>query len=773
MAHFKKNIWMLYRFLVLFSTGLFLFTIWQQFLNVDKLHKDEQYNAIELFSSGTQSLLDNQEMMLDMIAERLLLETDMATSAKERWLASLLELNSNISAFGLVSPEGDVLLTSSNIDSQSQSNLLKQKHTRDSFLDAVNSYKMVVGRSYYKNDLDQVMMPVRKAIRNDHGETIAVMTAGLKLDQSSLFNIDLHGHNEQLIGLLRSDYYYQYVTGKDAPVTYADLLDSDEVNAVLENIAVTNGLSLKQVKSSSSPVTANMGYRNQFGLEPTTTTVKFLPRYNMWAFAQISRSHIWYEFVVSIIPYIAVFIVLQAVFYLSIRSIHRNETLRVEELLYQAHHDPLTGLPNRHFLRDKQHRWFGDKRAPFTLLYIDMDHYKRVNDSAGHETGDKVLNQIALRIEGEIESDMVLIRESGDEFVVIIPDAYKDRIEDYAKNILSTLAQPYYVDKFSFILGCSIGITQYPKQGKTLDELLRCADIAMYQAKEKRNAHAFFTPTLQQAYLKEIQIEQKLRRAIAKKELYLAYQPQLNRKGELHGVEALVRWEDKELGFVPPDQFIPIAESCGMMPELGDLVLEIALSDMKGLQTELNYRFHTAINISVRQIVQRDFLEKLLKTLKATNYENNYLTLELTENLFIEDLESVKPLFNQLAELGIRISLDDFGTGYSSLSMLGELPFDEIKIDKSFIDEILTDEKALRMVQNIISIAKNFDREVVAEGVECEGHVHQLRMFDCDLYQGYYYAKPMTLPQLRAVLFQHLVRQPNVTDAPPNARPQA
>ncbi len=750
MANLKRNIWTLYKFLVLTSSLLFAFILYLQFDQVEKSHLEEQYNSVQLFSNGSQTLLDNQEMILDMLAERLIFSNTFKNKAEtQKWLNSLLSINSNIAAFGLAHPNGTIELVSPNLILEQQPNLLEQAKTRHSFSKTLTSYKMVIGRSYFKADINQLILPIRKAIRDNDGHVIAVMTAGLKLNGSTLFDIELHNKEDHQIRLIRNDFFIQYMIGSEtSSVNYNQAINSEYFLSVLRSISASNNLTLTQLKGSLKPVSGNVFAQRT----PSSYTVKYLPRYDIWAVSTVSLGHIALEYLLSIIIYVFTYVLLLLVFFIFIRSIDQHEKERRKELLYQAHHDSLTLLPNKHYLRAHARKWFKHSLKPASLLYLDINQFKRINDSAGHKIGDKILVLLVERLTGQISDDALLVRESGDEFLVVTPIVDKYELDRLCRNILSKLSQPFSVDDYSFILSCSIGIAQYPKQGLHLDELQRSADIAMYQAKSQGKNISFFDEEMQTCYLKEIKLEQRLRSAINDRKLSMAYQPQIDSNGQLHGVEALVRWTDCEFGFIPPDQFIPIAENFGLMPKLGQLIMEMTLTDMETLQNELGYKFQTAINISVKQITQGDFLDKLLLTIQKSRYNQRYITLEITENLFIEDKEIMRPLFVSLKKLGIRISLDDFGTGYSSLSILGELPFDEIKIDKSFVDNIDIDAKSYKMAQNIISIAKNFDREVLAEGVECKEQETILRECGCDLFQGYYYARPMRYKELKQFL---------------------
>jgi len=285
--------------------------------------------------------------------------------------------------------------------------------------------------------------------------------------------------------------------------------------------------------------------------------------------------------------------------------------------------------------------------------------------------------------------------------------------------------------------------------------LLRASDIAMYEAKKYKNSVRLFVPLMQEGYLNRVNVEQALRKALAKNELYMSYQPQINQDGAIYGVEALVRWNNEELGLVPPDQFIPIAEASGLMPELGHFIINTTLQEMKALQIALGVSFQTSINISIKQFMETQFMEKLIQEIDRTHLTHVLLCLEITESLFIEDIEYILPLLHKIRGMGVHISMDDFGTGYSSLSILRKLPIDELKIDKSFVDTILNDITAEKMVQNIITIGKNLDLNVLAEGVETKEQESVLKTLGCDRFQGYLYAKPLAYDALKTFLETH------------------
>jgi len=309
--------------------------------------------------------------------------------------------------------------------------------------------------------------------------------------------------------------------------------------------------------------------------------------------------------------------------------------------------------------------------------------------------------------------------------------------------MIEIISMPYVVNDIEIRLGASVGVSVYPGDAYDFDTLLSLADMAMYEAKKVKNSYAFFTKEMKEKNSANSEIEQELRSALQKNEIYMVYQPQIARDGTLHGVEALVRWENEKLGFVSPEHFIPIAEATGLILELGNYITNRSLVEIKKIYGELGKIFQLSINVSIVQLMENHFLKNLLNMIDRVQFDTSLLTLEITERLPIEDLDCVLPILKSLRAEGISLSLDDFGTGYSSLSVLSKLPIHELKIDKAFIDELLVSKKDKNLVKTIINIGKNFSMDVLAEGTESKEQIDKLKEYGCDIFQGYYYSKPL------------------------------
>ncbi|WP_104023871.1 bifunctional diguanylate cyclase/phosphodiesterase [Vibrio hyugaensis] len=748
MIGLKKNIWTLYMTLFAISVGLFsLFGHYHYESTLDK-YKDKQLLQLELFASSVDSLFKAQETLLEVVGHQLVEQNDFTRTASLQMrplLDNLMHIHPAIAAFGLTNPKGDYLAISSNLDLQKLKNLNHNPQTRDTFQAALTSHHMVVGRTYFMPALNSLVIPIRKAIRDKQGEVVAVMTAGFKMNSSLVFRSDIHANEHNRVSLVREDGYLTFTSAEQATVSsYNHPADGHKKAIVFEQVDKKYGWNRDTVKSLSSAVNivADDPRVNQL------VTLKYLPDYKLWASSSTDLRYIQSGFFEQFALYSLVFIFIQAGFYALVRSIANNELATREKLLYQAHHDHLTLLPNREYLRTHIGQWLGGASSPFSLMFIDIDNFKSVNDAHGHEFGDEVLKQIAQRLKTFEAEGRFIIREASDEFILLVNRVEDSSIKTLARDLIDYLSEPYIVKDNQFLLSCSIGIAFYPSHGNNLDTLLRSADIAMYQAKKERNTYSLFDQQMHATHLHKMRIEQRLRLAIERQSLFMVYQPQLNVNGDIYGVEALIRWQDEELGFVPPNEFIPLAESSGLMVRLGELIIEKSLVDMARLMATSSQPIQMSINISVKQFIQVNFVDNLLASIKKHGVDQNRVTLEITENLFIEDLDKFAPICERLHQLGFKISLDDFGTGYSSLSMLKALPIDEVKIDKSFVDNIEGDAKALNMVQNIIAIGKNFGMKVLAEGVETSQQRDQLAVCGCDLIQGYFYSKPLPFESL-------------------------
>ncbi|HAS6347104.1 EAL domain-containing protein [Vibrio sp. IRLE0018] len=755
MAGMKNNIWLLYWVLVVVTMGLFILFGHNFYHSNLQKYQDKQLLQLELFSSSVDSLFKSQESLLEVVGQRLVDQSDFTRTASLQIrpiLDNLMQIHPIIAGFGLANPNGDFIAVTSNIDLARAENLMNNPVTKAGFIEALESNRMILGRTYYFDAIDSLIIPVRKSIRNSQGEVEAVMTAGLKVESTLVFRNNIHANPFNIVSLVRHDRYRTFVSADESLVNRYDRpIEDHRYKEVIAAAASQHSISEDELKASQEAVTVmTQGHQMSYLM-----TVKYLSDYRVWAVSATEMHYIRQLFYSQFGFYLLIFAILQLAFYGLVRSIANNEKETIERLHHQATHDTLTQLPNRRYLRDNIHLWLKNKTSPFALLFIDMDNFKSVNDTHGHDFGDQVLKQITQRLGSFSNEKRLLVREASDEFILLVKESDPVLLKSLATNMIAKMAEPYVINDVQFLLSCSVGIAIYPTHGHDLDALLRAADISMYRAKQERNSFNIFTTEMQEQHLYKMKVEQRLRFAIEQQKLFMVYQPQVDMDGKLHGVEALVRWQDSELGFVPPDLFIPVAESSGLMVKLGKFIIERSVSDIATYVIPQRQDLNLSINISVKQFIQQDFAEHLITTIDSARLDRKRITLEITENLFIEDLDQFKPICNEMNQQGLKISLDDFGTGYSSLSMLKDLPIDELKIDKSFVDNIENDAKSFNMVKNIIAIGKNFGMAVLAEGVETELQANKLAESGCDLLQGYYYAKPLNVEQLQVYMDEH------------------
>jgi diguanylate cyclase (GGDEF)-like protein len=469
----------------------------------------------------------------------------------------------------------------------------------------------------------------------------------------------------------------------------------------------------------------------------------------MWSCSLLPRTFLLGQLIKPIIFYLITFLIIYVLAFLMFRRIDVFEQSSRRQLVKQANQDFLTGLKNRQFLRFAESVWINKRSRPFSVFFIDLDNFKNINDSHGHSYGDILLKQVADRLLSVFSKNDLVCRQGGDEFIVLCRCYDEPSIGSLANRVLQAIATSYYVENYNFVLGASIGVACYPQDGNSFEALFSAADTAMYQAKNVKNSFKIFSSELREQLMETSYIQQALPKALAEEQFSLVYQPQVADSRLPVGVEALIRWDHSDKGMIPPDRFIPVAEGNGMIIDIGHFVIDRALLDMTQIVCSEHYsKMHLSINVSIRQLQENGFTEKLSVSLSNSSFPAQQLTLEITEGIFIEDLQYLIPVLNSIRSLGVKLSMDDFGTGYSSLSLLKQLPIDELKIDKSFIDNITTHDEDRLMVLNIIDIAQNLGIQVVAEGIEQEEQSSMLIDLGCNLQQGYYFCKPVKLEQL-------------------------
>jgi diguanylate cyclase (GGDEF)-like protein/PAS domain S-box-containing protein len=436
-----------------------------------------------------------------------------------------------------------------------------------------------------------------------------------------------------------------------------------------------------------------------------------------------------------------------------------TERLNTERTIhYMAHHDALTGLPNRRLMQDRLTQAImaaRRKQRHVAVLFLDLDRFKVVNDTLGHDTGDFILKDVARRLVSCVREVDTVSREGGDEFVIILPDLeMPESARVVADKILRELTRPVEIGGHEIHVTPSIGISHYPNDATDVNQLLKHADNAMYQAKDAgRNTVRFFTNDLNFLLSKRLEIESRLRKAIENEEFFLRYQPQVELStGRICGMEALIRWNDPQKGEIWPKDFIFVAEELGLIVPIGEWVFKTACGQLKQWEDDNLPPVTISINISPRQFMSRRLVATLLGMVRETGADPKRIELEITETMIMRNLEQSIETLAQLRSVGMRVAVDDFGVGYSSLGQLKRLPASSIKIDRSFIANVPDDPSSGSITEAIIAMAKRLKLQVIAEGVETRAQLEFLRANNCDCFQGFIFSRPVTALEATAML---------------------
>ncbi|MDR3586625.1 MAG: EAL domain-containing protein [Desulfosporosinus sp.] len=434
----------------------------------------------------------------------------------------------------------------------------------------------------------------------------------------------------------------------------------------------------------------------------------------------------------------------------------------MKELSHQAHHDALTGLPNRLLFNEYLNQALAQaacRQGKLAVLFLDLDRFKLINDTMGHNLGDLLLNVVAERIRETLREGDILARQGGDEFLVLLSEiSHIQEVVTVSERILGVFSQPLMLDGNEVYISTSIGISLYPTDGSDLETLVKQADTAMYYAKEQgRNNYQFFTAGLNIKANQRLSTENSLRKALARGEFVLHYQPQVDMEsGCIVGLEALIRWNSAEQGIVAPLSFIPIAEETGLIVPIGEWVLRTACAQNKAWQEQGYPHLSMAVNISARQFREPNFIKLVANILKEIGMDPQWLELEITESVAMQNGEASVEMLSFFKELGIRISIDDFGTGFSSLNYLRRMPIDTLKIDQSFIRDISTGKNGEEVITAIIQLAKNLRLKVIAEGVETNSQWSFLKTKQCNEMQGFLFSKAVTSEEMELLFVRPL-----------------
>ncbi len=707
-----------------------------------------------IFASAVNAKFDVVELTMDQLADRLLFQNyyldrsyikKMLTESKNKTKATI--------GFGFISPEKKYIAFSSNLDFHNVQSFSKYEDMETIFKQTSGTESVFFGRVYYFEATGDWILPVYKRIQNSTGDTIGIVATGISLESFSDMlqgNLDIQDINTLILNDIGYWRVHVFPLDKDSyEAVYSKPLPKEVIEQAKKDLLANHKMTPKDFKNFDNSLT----YITRSEIRGEMTSIdaaRYLKRYNMIAITSIPEksimaAYIEQGFYIKLIGFVLTMLLLGALFVWALRK----EEASKKRLSYLALHDSLTGLYNREAYASLSRYWTHPNSSPFAIIFLDLDNFKNINDTFGHTCGDLILQEVANRILEYVPLGAEVVRNGGDEFTVLLHEAELETVTRFAAGLLETLAEPYLVAGMNLHIGASAGISFFPEDGMRLEQLMVNADLAMYQAKKRRNAFSFYDEELKTIMDRKTRIEHHLRSALQNDELRMVYQPQIDRSGNIHGIEALIRWQNPTLGSVPPDQFIGIAEDAALMGGLGAFILERSLSDFSNLiQSYDTLNCFLSINISVTQFLSPDFEKMLLSVVDAHAIDRKRIVVEVTESLFINDMDSVLPLLNSLDNHGITISLDDFGTGYSSLSMLRGLPVKELKVDKSFIDNITKNDQDDKLIRSIITMGHTMNMSIVAEGVEEQEQVAKLKEYGCDIFQGYYYARPLNFAEL-------------------------
>ncbi len=743
----NRALWRTYQFIVGFSllvAATFLLLKWQ---DIKQDAANQQNYSNKLIAHSISNYLNKYETFLQVIGEHLLtvLSKDQGARA-QKVIDRQIQKNNELFSIQLTDTKGKVLLESGGDRRNGIIDLGRGNQNVAALIELKRNKGIVMGRTYYNAQRNGWFIPLSLALRNEFEDLIGVISIDLNYGQihDNWFGGKAHYQHIRRL-LLRKDLYRQYVSfaeelGYDNWLTKP--VPQERYDFILGILEFQLGLTKDELLKGAENLTLTIPDKDNI---LNLATISYDPKFGLYTISATSYADLLSRILTPASWLIIFLLLFNLGLYYLFKTISRRDIQAKQSLQHQIEHDPLTKLPNRRYLVNHYQEWSQSHLGEHSLLYLDLNNFKACNDIYGHSTGDKILCVAAERLV-EFFKDSLCVRQGGDEFIVLSPVTNQSvllkKCEDFAK----ALAKTIHVEHLEFAIYASLGISFAPSDGNSLDELLRKADMAMYEAKRKLRNIGFYTEELEIKTKQASAIEHELASALKNNEFTVVYQPQVDAYSyHVLGIEALLRWNNPALGFVPPDVFIPVAESSGFINDIGHFVMEQALKDGYEVSAAcgLTHKLRVSVNLSVSQLFNDDFMEHLQGLLAKYSGQEVTFMLEVTESLFIDDLIRAKTILEQVKSSGVYISLDDFGTGYSSLSVLSKLPINELKIDRSFVNDILTDEQDWLLAKSIIYLCKSLSIPVVAEGVENKAQADRLAAHGCDVFQGYYFAKPM------------------------------
>ena len=741
----KRPLHTLYRNILLLVAFVYVISVyyaWERTLDNTETNLS-QINS--MLAQGVRSTLKAHELILRGFGEELIARGALKSPENGRdFIEHMHTIDPGIAGYGLARPDGQLLLVSTVKPGVPLPNLMQMPETRDSFKEVLQNQHLRTGRPYFFKPLDSWLVPIRSPVFDKNGELIAVMAAAYKMDSASVSWSNAELPAETALALMRDDGYLIF----RQPLPPGEGMQTYEI-AYGKPVADST---IKLVKSLNNEKSFLTFYA------PATDTRYYLSyssitRYGMHAGAFMSQKAVilsWLQRIIA--PTILVFLFVIAGGW-AFRRASQRQARADEELIFQARHDSLTGLPNRTSLHEAFEEGASTRcrqAKPQALLLIDLDRFKEVNDTLGHHIGDEVLKQIGSRLNQCCANNKsITVRLGGDEFAVLLDmESSSDAVVKIAINIVKELSEPLSISDIKLRIGASVGIACYPQHGKDSHELLRAADVAMYKAKILALGVMLYDESFDGYSTQRLRFANELTQAVEKKQLVLHYQPKINiATGETVSFEALVRWQHPTEGLLFPDAFIDLVEMSEVVHAFSHAVIELAVTEKKKLKA-LGYEQPVAINLSAHNLLDDSCLNVLKECLQRHELPATEVELELTESAVMHDPERGIAILDEFKAMGINIAIDDFGTGYSSLVYLRKLPVAALKIDRTFVIDMIDSAQDIAIVQSTIALAHSLNLQVIAEGVENDEILSLLASMNCDMAQGYGICRPKSLDDL-------------------------
>lgn len=707
--------------------------------------------VVSMLSQSVRMTATTHESLLrglggELVARGALQQPERGRALIERYQ----RVDAGMAGFGLARADGQLLLVSTLPPGTSLPDLRASPESAASFDEAVAQDRLVWGRPYYMKALARWVVPLRVPVQDEQGQTLAVMTAGYGIfgGTAAWANIQLPAGVH--VGLVRDDGYLLYQSPLDRDGDPGRIERIFGVPQPAQDLQTYQALADRPDFGTFEHVSFQGGGRRFMAAQHLDET-------QLWAIAHVERGKLVREWLVgSLLPSALVLIVLGVG-----RVVYRRASRRLAEseavLRYRAAHDTLTGLPNRSLLHAEfEQRAAGGGEVRLALMLLDLNGFKEINDTLGHHAGDALLQQIGPRLQRAVAGHQGLVaRLGGDEFAVLVTLPEESAVLALARWLVAELRRPFDVQGMSLEVSAALGLAFYPRDGRDSHALLRAADVAMYRAKQRTSAIEIYKPQHDQHTPQRLTLLTELGDAIQRGELVLHYQPKLELgSGRVRGFEALVRWNHPRKGLLPPSEFMPAVEVSDAIHRLTETVLSQALAQQRIWREQFDQPMSVAVNLSPRNLIGTDIVSVLQLLMSFHGTGPDELELEITESSVLIDPVHAARTLQSIAALGVRISVDDFGTGYSSLSALQQLPIHALKVDRSFVGDLVRNEQNAAIVRSIVTMAHNLKLSVVAEGVEDEATLAALQAMGCDQAQGYFISRPRAWPEIEAWLRQ-------------------